>query len=41
MDENLKVLVGGAPVSDKFAKDIGAEYAADATSAVELANSLI
>ncbi len=41
MDKNLKIMVGGAPVSDRFAKDIGAEYAADASSAVELANSLV
>ena len=39
--DRLKIMVGGAPVSDKFAKDIGAQYAADAASAVELANSLV
>ena len=34
----VKVMVGGAPVTDNFAKEIGADgYAEDAISAVELA----
>jgi methylmalonyl-CoA mutase cobalamin-binding domain/chain len=37
----VKVMVGGAPVNQKFADDIGADgYAADAGAAVELARSL-
>jgi 5-methyltetrahydrofolate--homocysteine methyltransferase len=37
-----KVIVGGAPVTEKFAQEIGADgYAPDAASAVELARSLI
>lgn len=40
--EKVKVLVGGAPVSQGFADQIGADgYASDAGSAVELANRLI
>jgi 5-methyltetrahydrofolate--homocysteine methyltransferase len=36
------VIVGGAPVNDKFARDIGADgYARDAGEAVELARSLL
>ena len=34
-------MIGGAPVSEKYAKDIGAHYSFDAPSAVELANNLI
>jgi 5-methyltetrahydrofolate--homocysteine methyltransferase len=38
----VKVMVGGAPLTDKFAKEIGADgYAADAASAVQVAKSLI
>jgi 5-methyltetrahydrofolate--homocysteine methyltransferase len=38
----LKVMVGGAPVSEKFAADIGADgWAPDAASAVEKARELI
>lgn len=38
----VKVMVGGAPVSASFAKEIGADgYGADATEAVELARRLI
>jgi len=34
-------MVGGAPVTEKFAQDIGADgYAPDAASAVEKARSL-
>jgi len=38
----VKVMVGGAPVSASFAKEIGADgYGADATEAVELARRLV
>lgn len=38
----VKVIVGGAPVTEKFAQEIGADgYAPDAASAVELARSLV
>ena len=38
----LKVIVGGAPVSESFARDIGADgYAADAMKAVALTKQLI
>ncbi len=40
--DNTKVIVGGAPVNAKFARDIGADgYAADAGEAVDLAKELI
>ena len=36
----VKVIVGGAPVTEKFAKEIGADgYASDAASAVDLVKS--
>jgi len=39
---SVKVMVGGAPVNEKFAKDIGADgYAADAGEAVSLARQLM
>ena len=39
--EAVKVMIGGAPVTDEFAKRIGADgYAPDASSAVRLAKSL-
>jgi len=39
---DAKVIVGGAPVTQDYADDIGADgYAADAASAVDLANELI
>ena len=39
---SVKVMVGGAPVTEKFAKDVGADaYAPDAASAVEKARELI
>ncbi len=39
---SVKVMIGGAPVTEKFAKDIGADgYAPDAASAVEKARELI
>lgn len=39
---NVKIMVGGAPVTEAFAKKIGADcYTADATSAAEAACNLI
>jgi len=39
--DNVKILVGGAPVTDSWAKSIGADgYGKDAPAAVELARSL-
>ena len=39
--EQVKVMVGGAPVTDEFARKIGADgYSPDASSAVRLARSL-
>ena len=38
----MKTIVGGAPLTEKFAKEIGADgYAPDAASAVQVAKSLI
>lgn len=40
--ERVKVIIGGAPVSDEYASQIGADgYAADAGQAVKLAKSLV
>jgi 5-methyltetrahydrofolate--homocysteine methyltransferase len=40
--ENVKVIVGGAPVNKNFADDIGADgYAKDSAEAVDLVRSLI
>ena len=40
--ENCKILVGGAPVTEKFASDAGADgYAADAGLAIQLAKKLL
>jgi 5-methyltetrahydrofolate--homocysteine methyltransferase len=40
--DKVKVIVGGAPVTQKFANDIGADgYAPDAASAVELCRKLL
>jgi 5-methyltetrahydrofolate--homocysteine methyltransferase len=40
--ENLKIMVGGAPVTKEYANDVGADgYADDAGSAVKMAKSLI
>jgi 5-methyltetrahydrofolate--homocysteine methyltransferase len=40
--DQVKVMVGGAPVTDEFAKRIGADgYSPDASSAVRLARSLM
>jgi 5-methyltetrahydrofolate--homocysteine methyltransferase len=39
--EKVKVMIGGAPITQAFAEEIGADgYAPDAASAVELARSL-
>jgi 5-methyltetrahydrofolate--homocysteine methyltransferase len=40
--EKVKVMIGGAPVTSKYAEDIGADgYAPDASKAVSLAKSLV
>jgi len=40
--ERVKVLIGGAPITDAYAEKIGADgYASDASRAVKLAQSLI
>jgi 5-methyltetrahydrofolate--homocysteine methyltransferase len=40
--DRVKVIVGGAPVNEKFARDIGADgYGADAGSSVDLARALL
>jgi len=40
--DKVKVMVGGAPVSPTFARQIGADgYAADAGEAVEVAKKLV
>jgi 5-methyltetrahydrofolate--homocysteine methyltransferase len=39
---DLKIMVGGAPVNEKFAKDIGADgYAPDAGEAITLTKELL
>lgn len=40
--EGIKTIVGGAPISEQFARDIGADgYARDAVSAVSVARGLV
>ena len=40
--DNVKIVIGGAPVTDSYAKEIGADgYAADAATAVDIVKSLI
>jgi 5-methyltetrahydrofolate--homocysteine methyltransferase len=40
--KKVKIIVGGAPVNENFAKEIGADgYAPDAASAVDLVKSLL
>ena len=40
--DKVKIIIGGAPVTQKYADEIGADgYSADATSATELVNALI
>jgi 5-methyltetrahydrofolate--homocysteine methyltransferase len=42
LGKEVKNIVGGAPVTEKFAKEIGADgYASDAASAVDLVKSLL
>ena len=42
MRGNVKVVIGGAPVTQNYADEIGADgYAPDAASAVRLAKSLV
>jgi len=42
LGDKVKVMVGGAPVTESFAAEIGADgYAEDAISAVDLAFRLI
>lgn len=38
---DIKVMVGGGPISPSFANKIGAHYAGDASKAVKLAKSLV
>lgn len=41
-NKNVKTLVGGAPVTDTYAKEIGADgYSGDASGAVEVAKKLV
>jgi corrinoid protein of di/trimethylamine methyltransferase len=41
-DKNVKALVGGAPVTDTYAKEIGAEgYSGDASGAVDVAKRMM
>jgi 5-methyltetrahydrofolate--homocysteine methyltransferase len=39
--DNVKVMIGGAPVTVNYAEEIGAHYSPDSTEAVELANELM
>ena len=40
--KQVKVIIGGAPVTEKYAKEIGADgYAPDAASAVDIVKSLV
>jgi len=40
--KSVKVLVGGAPVTDTYAKEIGADgYSGDASGAVDVAKKLV
>jgi len=42
LQKRVKTIVGGAPVTEEFAKKIGADgYAPDASSAVDVVNSLL
>jgi 5-methyltetrahydrofolate--homocysteine methyltransferase len=39
--KQVKAMIGGAPVTERFAKEIGADgYAPDAATAVDVARSL-
>lgn len=39
--QDVKIMIGGAPVTESFGKEIGANFSYDAASAVELANALM
>ncbi|SKC39417.1 cobalamin B12-binding domain-containing protein [Maledivibacter halophilus] len=39
--EKVRIMIGGAPVTDKYAEEIGAYYSSDASAAVDLANKLM
>jgi 5-methyltetrahydrofolate--homocysteine methyltransferase len=42
VDQNLRIIIGGAPVTQKFADDIGADgYAENAATAVDVIKSLL
>ncbi|MFP4082505.1 MAG: B12-binding domain-containing protein [Candidatus Aminicenantes bacterium] len=42
LDKDIKVIIGGAPISQSYAEEINADgYAPDATSAVELVKNLL
>jgi len=42
LESRPKIIIGGAPITQKFCDEIGADaYAADAASAAEIANMLI
>ncbi|MDT8389025.1 MAG: corrinoid protein [Lentisphaeria bacterium] len=42
LQDQVKIMIGGAPVTQSFSDEIGADgYAADAASAVDLANQLL
>ena len=39
--DDLIIMVGGAPVTEQFAKSVGALYASDASTAVDVANAAL
>ncbi|NLE99343.1 MAG: cobalamin-binding protein, partial [Anaerolineales bacterium] len=40
--DSVKIMIGGAPVTEAYAKEIGADgYAPDAASAVDVARALV
>ncbi len=42
LKENIKIIIGGAPITEDFAREIGADgYAPDAATGVEIARRLI
>jgi 5-methyltetrahydrofolate--homocysteine methyltransferase len=42
LDRHLRVMVGGAPVSEEYARNIGADgYGKDASAAVQRAHALL
>jgi methanogenic corrinoid protein MtbC1 len=38
---DARMMIGGAPVTDKYAQEIGANYSYDAATAVDLAKQLM